>query len=348
VFTSCVVGVGLRIFTGTLGSHIDRVAQLVLLCVALPLNDAFCRTPLQIALKRIIAVEYAGNALLETQRRDQFIAFFYVLHNIGDIVANGVYYRWRLAPAGVLAANANVLYLSAVILASAALAILWMRWLAPRADRPLVTLQKETSYMHTVQKAQFWRYIGVVLILTCIKSMFLHFDLTLTKHLIVELGPYSPFPLLQSINPCIVVVLTPFMPWLFQRLRVATFDILILGTTLSALGCLAIGLLQLCASLQTAYAVGLVLFSLGEAVWGPRLAAYALEIAPDGFEAAYQSWSGLPDLLLIFIGPLMSKALITNYCTSTHCNGTAIWSILGLVAAASPLALTGMRSWLKD
>jgi hypothetical protein len=305
---------------------------------------------MRIALKRIVAIEYAGNSKLEQHRRNQFIAIFYALHNVGDIIANAVYYRWRLAPGGVLAANTGVIYLSAAVLGAAALVIAIMRRVAPRADRPFVALQKETVLMHTVQKAQFWRYLGIVLILTCVSSLFLHFDLTLTKHLLIELGPHNPFPLLQSINPVIVVFLTPFMPWLFKRLDVAAYDVLIAGTALSALGCLVLGVLQAVPGmpLAAAYAVGLTLYSIGEAVWSPRLDAYALEIAPEGFEAVYQAFADLPTLPRIFITPVVSHALIDAYCTSTHCNGAAIWSILGLVAAFTPAALTLLRSCLKD
>lgn len=348
ILGACVVGSALRFFL--LLASVPRVAQLVLICTALPLNDMLFRLTIPVALKRILAIEYANDANLERQRRNFFIAIFYALHNIGDIVANIIFYRWRRASGGPASANTDVLYPSAAALLATALIVVWMRCIAPRADRPTVPLHQEAATRHhALKSARFWRYLGVMLALVCVMGMFMHFELTLTKDLLVELGPASPFPLLQSINPAMVCLLAPLASWLLDRWRVDAHDALLIGTALSASGCLLVGVLRAFVptiSIVTAYAAGLALFSLGEIVWSPRLSAYALDVAPEGSEAFYQAMADLPALLIVFTGPLVSHALVDAYCNDAHCNGAMIWSILGLVATGTPLLLGLTRRWL--
>ena len=342
-----VIGAALRLLLAWDGGQwMPQAVQLIIICAALPLNDALFRLAVPVALKRILAIEYANDAALEQRRRNLFVAIFYALHNIGDIAANLVYYRWRTL-GGVVYANTGVLYPSAAALLATAAIVTWMRYIAPRSDSPGIPLQETT---HAMKSARFWRYLGTVLALVCVTSMFLHFELTLTKDLLVELGPGNPFPVLQSINPAMVFLLAAPVSWLLDRWQVGAFNALIVGTALSASGCLAMGILRVVPSVSAvaAYAVGLVIFSLGEVVWSPRVSSYALDVAPEGSEAFYQAVADLPNLLIVFIGPLMSHMLVDTYCSDTHCNGAMIWSILGLVAACTPFLLTLTRSWIED
>lgn len=349
VFVACVLGGVLRLLLASGGpTWMPRVGQLLLVCAALPLNDALFRSTVFVGLKRILAIQYANDKRLEQSQRNFFVALFYALHNIGDIVANGVYYRWRVARSGPLVANTDVLYLSATMLGATAACVLWMRRLGPRADRPVREMKEPAPYMGILKEARFWRYFGVVLALAFVSSMFQHFELTLTKHMLIEFGPTSPFPLLQSISPSIVIVFAPLWQWLLDRWAVDAYDIFVGGAAVSALGCLLIGLLQMLIPPIAAYSIGMTIFSLGEAAWSPRLLAYGLGEAPEGSEAVYQVMAEFPVLLATLIGPLVSHALIDAYCTQTHCNGAVIWSILGIVAAASPILLTLARRWLRE
>lgn len=349
ILVACLLGGVLRALQGWAAAvhSVPMIVHLIFICAAVPLNDALFRSTLSVALKRILAVEYASDSGLEQRRRTLFVAIFYALHNVGDIIANSIYYRWRIAEGGPTVANGEILYLSAAVLFLTALIVFWMRRIAPRADRPLLPLKKPEQ---TLKRPQFWRYLGVLLVLVCVSSTFLHFDLTLTKHFLIELGPRSPFPLLQSINPAIVIVLTPIVQWTLDRWALLeTYDILILGSVLSTLGCLLLGIFQVVphVSLVSSYVIGIIIFSVGETIWAPRLSAYALDIAPEGSEAIYQALSGFSYILAMIIGPLISHALMDAYCTTHHCEGVMIWLIVGLVSAVSPLLLILTRPWLK-
>jgi hypothetical protein len=146
-----------------------------------------------------------------------------------------------------------------------------------------------------------------------------------------------------------VSLLAAPMSWLLDRWNIGAYTALFVGTGLAASGCLLIGILRAVpgVSVAAAYVVGLVLFSLGEVVWSPRVSSYALDVAPEGSEAFYQAVADLPSLLIVLAGPLVSHALVGAFCSDTHCNGAIIWSILGLVAAGTPFLLTLARTWIE-
>ncbi len=348
IFGACVLGAAWRFILAGLWASMDRFVQLLLLCVALPVTDMFFRAPLLIALKRVLAMEYAGNSELEERRRDLFVAMFYTLHNVGDIIANYIYYRLRLGPRDPSLANVTVVTMSATVLLVTAAVLAIVRRIAPHADRPSIDTARKSVLSQTFSSSDFRRFAATTLILTFVTSTFQHFDLTLTKQLLVELGPRNPFPLLQNINPVVITVLTPVMPLLLGYLELETYDVLIIGTSFSALGCLLVGLLTFSAmvSVETALAIGLFFFSVGESIWAPRLISFGLK-APMGFDAVYQALAGLPNLLLVFLSPVVSSLLIAHFCSEHHCDGGAIWSLIGLIAAVSPIGLAVASRWLR-
>lgn len=344
---ACITGAACRFVIA--GMRVGRIGQLFMLCVALPINDMFFRSPLLIALKRVLAMEYAGDGEVEIRRRKFFVAIFYVLHNIADIIANSVYYWIRQGPRDVAEANVTVVTVSAVVLLATAAVLALMRHIAPHADRASINTVRHSVLSQTFSDQNFRRYLGIVLLLTFVTSIFQHVDLTLTKQLLIEMGPRNPFPLLQNINPIVIVTLTPFMPLLTDYLTLGDYDVLIIGSSFSALGCLLIGLLTFSSlvPVQAAMAVGLLFFSVGEAIWSPRLLSLALDMAPKGFDAVYQALASLPNILLIFLSPVMSRLLIGHLCGEHHCNGAAIWAFIGLAAAISPLGLMAASRWLR-
>ncbi len=321
--------------------------QVFILCAAMPVNGAFILVPLQLSLKRVLVVEYAGDDEMVKRRIDQFISLFYVMHNLGDAAADWVVGHWRsVVPA--IQANINVVLLSAGLFFLTVLFLLLIRRLAPQADRPTPNGRKKTLEM-TFGRTSFWRCFFVMLAMSGVMSMFFQFDLTLTKELLIELGTRSPFPYLQLINPVVIVLLASFIvPWILQRLRVHTYDAFVTGTSLSAFGILFMGLALQWGGLVEVLGIGIFIFSVGEAIWSPRLSAYALIYAPEGFEAVYQALSQLPYMASIFLAPVLSYTFIRTFCGSVHCNGMGIWTSLGLVAASSPLILTLGRRWMEE
>ena len=74
----------------------------------------------------------------------------------------------------------------------------------------------------------------------------------------------------------------------------------------------------------------IVLLSVGEALWSPRLYEYTVIVAPDFSEGTFMAFSHMPTFLATFISGPMSGALLQNFCPakgSLHCE--TMWLIIG-------------------
>jgi hypothetical protein len=92
------------------------------------------------------------------------------------------------------------------------------------------------------------------------------------------------------------------------------------------------------------------LFSVGEILWAPRLPNYALSESPEGSTALFLAMSTLPMLLAKGVATLLSYWLVPMYCplaADAPCDGVALWGILGLLAATTPLGLLACEPWLR-
>jgi len=74
-----------------------------------------------------------------------------------------------------------------------------------------------------------------------------------------------------------------------------------------------------------------LLLSLGEAFYSPRLYEYTVAIAPNGQEASYMAMSSLPFFLAkLAVGPL-SDPLLAQFCPATGPrHSETLWLIIGL------------------
>jgi hypothetical protein len=91
-----------------------------------------------------------------------------------------------------------------------------------------------------------------------------------------------------------------------------------------------------------------ILYSVGESFYSPRVYEYAAAIAPKGQEASYGALSYVPLLLAkLLIGTFLSSLLV-RYCPETgprHSN--TMWLIVGLTSLVAPLGLLTLRRFIR-
>ena len=89
-----------------------------------------------------------------------------------------------------------------------------------------------------------------------------------------------------------------------------------------------------------------VVFTIGEAIWSPRLMQFMAEIAPKGKEGTYISLSYLPYFMAkLFVGPL-SGWLLATYVPEgqdSYPQHYMVWLWIGGMAVVSPLGLLIFR-----
>jgi len=94
-------------------------------------------------------------------------------------------------------------------------------------------------------------------------------------------------------------------------------------------------------------ALYLIVFSIGEAFYSPRVYEYAAAIAPRGQEASYGSLAYLPFLvgkLLVGTGGWLLAAFVPEHGPR---NPGTMWLIFALSASVAPIGLILFRSYIR-
>ncbi len=305
-----------------------------------------------------------------TQRTRSFaFSFWYVSFNLGGVVAGPLIDRTRrlfldpdtqklgtrLVPLPVLGprvmtANAAILglgFLSAVL---AALVVMLMRrgfedrpdpdgGPAPEGERtsPFTTLR-----LVFADKA-FWRFMVLLVLLSLVRMMFQHMHFTWPKYVLRERGDAFPVGTVWSINSLLILGLAPLGTALTRRRR--PFDVLLVGAFISSLSPFV-----LCLGSTMPFQIAMILLlTVGEALWSPRLYEYNVSIAPRGREATYVSLASLPYFLAKFLVGPTSGYLLSAYCPAEGPRHAAVlWAFIGLSTMLGPTGIWLLRGWIGD
>jgi len=225
----------------------------------------------------------------------------------------------------------------------------------------------------------FYKFLLILFIVVFVRLVFFHLNsMTLPKYGIRLFGPTAKIGAIYGVlNPVLVVILVPLVGYFFKK--VSSYRMLLVGTTVSALACF-IGCLPgewfepingtLLAGMVFTEWLGvqgdphpaywpllifIFVFTVGEAIWSPRLMQFTAEISPKGKEGTYISLSILPFFIAkFFVGP-MSGYLLESYvpvdaagnALSHYPEHYMVWFWVGLTALISPVGLFLVRGLVK-
>ena len=217
-----------------------------------------------------------------------------------------------------------------------------------------------------VREKPFWVFLGILAILIPVRLVFYHFHYTYPKYAIRVLGDGLKIGAIFGVlNPVMIIFLTPLIAALTTRMR--SSKVLFWGTMISASSVLLVSFdpnfyqplmgtwfselildrwLGIPVGQQQPLILGLVImvffFTIGEAIWSPRLMQFTAEIAPKGKEGSYIALSYLPYFGCKFlVGPL-SGWLVATYTPEGAANYPLqhyVWIWIGVMALFSPLGL---------
>ena len=217
----------------------------------------------------------------------------------------------------------------------------------------------------------FWIYMAMLGILVFVRLTFYVFHVMFPTYAIRVFGDDFPVAsIFGSLNPAMIIFLVPLISALTVNVR--SYTMLILGTAISAGSvflcfmpdsiALAIGdtwlgtwifdyWLEAPVGNQDPFLVSLVVFiivfTVGEAVWSPRLMQFSAEIAPRGKEGAYISLAVLPYFLGKIGATVMADMLTAQYFAQGMVefpDHQQAWLWIGIMAMISPV---GMVIWRK-
>ncbi len=231
----------------------------------------------------------------------------------------------------------------------------------------------------------FWIFIGMLSIAVPVRTVFFHFHYTFPKYCIRVLGEGAKIGSIYGVlNPVLIVLLVPLVAYFSKK--VSSYKMMIWGATVSSLSCFIAVLPGEWFSHWTDSVLGelifikwlgmapdmtalmqnpptpiywpliifICVFTVGEAIWSPRLMQFTAEIAPKGKEGTYIAMSVLPWFASkFFVGP-MSGLLVSAYtpldpitkkAMASYPDHWMVWIWIGGTAVITPIGLIVLRKW---
>ncbi len=224
-------------------------------------------------------------------------------------------------------------------------------------------------FRRLLQQPGFYRLLLFFLFIGFLKAIFLQVDYVFPKFGDRVMGLHAPSGKLANINAIVVIVLAPVIGALTQR--VASYRMVIVGGAICAAGVFIMtlptgwfvplansgigevfghGYLRLTGAIHPFYimsALYLIVFSIGESIYSPRVYEYAAAIAPPGQEASYGSLAYLPFLVgKLLIGT--SGWLLAAFVPETGPKRPGeLWLILALAASVAPVGLLVFQRYIR-
>lgn len=237
-----------------------------------------------------------------------------------------------------------------------------------------ITIASAVRTIHTfkalVGQQGFYRLLGFLVLIAFLKLIFKQMDYAYPTFMIRELGPGVPLGRLSGINNLVIILLVPIVGVLTQRFR--AYSMVIFGGCISALSVfimtlplswfngladslfgrwLGQGYLGLSGAVHPYYLMVflfIIVLSLGESFYSPRVYEYAAAIAPKGQEASYSALSYIPFILPKLMVGTISGFLLAKYCPAEGPRRPEImWLVIALLTTVAPVGLMALRRFLR-
>ncbi len=217
----------------------------------------------------------------------------------------------------------------------------------------------------------FYRLLIFLLFIGLLKIVFQIMDAVLPTFMENELGSEgkSRVGRINTINGILILVLAPAVAAITQKF--SAYSMVIIGGFITGLSLLFLAIpteafagmasgvfgqgvgsyLNITGAVHPWF-IMLVLwqitFSIGEAIYSPRVFEYATAIAPAGQEGAYASLSYVPMFLAKMVNGAVFVTLLGRYCPEKgpRDSGT-MWLIVGLLILVAPVGLLVMKQFIK-
>lgn len=200
-----------------------------------------------------------------------------------------------------------------------------------------------SSTWSALKDRAFWRLALLTFLLVAVRLVFGHNSATLPKYLIRQFGEDAPFGMVFAINPLLIIFLVPLTALVTKHM--ASFPMILYGSILAAASPLLICIDQsyLMISLY------MVVLSLGEAVYSPRVYEYSMELSARGSEGLYSSLASAPLFTIQFVVGGMSGWLLSAFMPKGGpYYGKMVWGIIGLTSLASPALMFIFRNFIEN
>ncbi len=223
-----------------------------------------------------------------------------------------------------------------------------------------------SGFKSVIGEKAFWYFMLMLGILVFVRLVFYHFHYTFPKYGIRVLGEGIKIGNIYGLlNPVMIVFLVPLVSTLTKK--VSSYKMMMVGTFISAFAVFIATIpahhfdflmntwvsdlifntwLEVPVDKQSSLFFVLIffviIFTIGEAIWSPRLLQFNAEIAPKGKEGTYISLAYLPFFASKFVAGPLSGWLLATYVpkdATSYPDHYMVWIWIGGMAIISPLGL---------
>jgi MFS family permease len=216
----------------------------------------------------------------------------------------------------------------------------------------------------------FYRLLAFLVLIAFVKLIYRQMDYVYPIFGVRVLGPAAPIGILWAMNSLFIIILVPVIGALTQRF--SAYSMVIVGCLISAASIFIMAMppvwfeplakgvlghvvghdyLGLKGAVDPYYvmiALFVLVLSIGEAFYSPRVYEYAAAIAPKGQEASYGALSYVPLLLPKLLIGLFSGKWLMQYCPETGPrHPQTLWLIVALFSLVAPIGLIAFRRYLR-
>jgi len=247
-------------------------------------------------------------------------------------------------------------------------------------DRVVYTVRNATEQTGRLLKENFserpfWIYLSMLGILTFVRLTFYIFHVMFPTYGIRIFGEGAMVgSIFGVLNPILIVFLVPLISIMTMKIR--SYTMLMIGTLVSA-GAVFLCFIPESISLslvdsafgklifdhwlevpvgqQDPFYISLIIFivvfTVGEAIWSPRLMQFSAEIAPHGKEGSYIALAVLPYFVGKALAGGMSGFLLESYTPAdalSYPNHQMVWLWIGGMAMISPVGMIVFRKMFRS
>ncbi|HOW52256.1 MAG TPA: MFS transporter [bacterium] len=233
-----------------------------------------------------------------------------------------------------------------------------------------------------VSEKYFWIFISIIGLTIFVRMVFFQFHYTFPKYGLRVLGLDAKIGAIYGVlNPVLIIFLVPLAALITKKME--SYKLLVVGSIVSACSCFIVLIpgkslewvtdtvlgelifVRLLGNFPTVEALRanpptpdywplilfILVFTIGEAIWSPKLMQFTAEIAPKGKEGTYLALAILPFFLAKLIAGPMSGLLLNAYVpvgpnkeiAASYPDHPMVWVWIGGMAIITPIGLLLMK-----
>jgi POT family proton-dependent oligopeptide transporter len=163
----------------------------------------------------------------------------------------------------------------------------------------------------------FWRFTVLITLLLGVRAVFLYLGLLFPKFWYRVIGPDAQVGNLQAFNPILVIVGLILVIPILQKFNV--YKMLVFGALITSISMFipAVPPMFGMGIVQWTYIttiIFLLVLTVGELIWSPRLSEYTAAIAPEGQEGTYLGLSMVPYFAAKLVVSALSGNMLQRWC----------------------------------